>query len=306
MATNGQTQEHLTAVIGNEKSFWLFDSQNGFDLTHPKSPTSPKVEPRITIETTTSPITVDPAKSALVVIDMQNYFLSSALGRTRGAGHEALDQLVQYAIPASRKASIRIIWLNWGLSQQEIDEMPPAIHRAFGFEANLDGKPVAVDKYGSAGYTGGDKLFENGKGGRKYSGPGSAMGKVTNPDSGQDIDAGRLLMRDQWNSALFPPLDAMYQEGKELGTRPDVWIHKNRMSGNWGPSGAFEDFLQSEGIKTLFFTGVNTDQCVGGTFQDTFSKGYDCILLNDGCGTTSPAFSQQMIEFNATNTWVRY
>ena len=71
----------------------------------------------------------------------------------------------------------------------------------------------------------------------------------------------------------------------------------------WGPPGACEEFLEKEGIKTLFFTGVNTDQCVGGTYQDCFSKGYDCVLLNDGCGTTSPEFSQQMMQFNATNTW---
>ena len=174
---------------------------------------------------------VDPSQSALVVIDMQNYFLSSALGRKRGAGHEALDQLVQHAIPACRKSNIRVIWLNWGLSQQEIDGMPPAVLRAFGFEAKIDGKPVPVDKYGNAGYTGGDKLFEEGKGGRKYSGPGSEMGSITDPDSGKQIDAGRLLMRDQWNSALFPPLDQLYEEGKKLESKPDVWIHKNRMSG---------------------------------------------------------------------------
>ena len=75
------------------------------------------------------------------------------------------------------------------------------------------------------------------------------------------------------------------------------------MSGMWGPTTACEEFLEKEGIKTLMFTGVNTDQCVGGTFQDCFNKGYDCVLLNDGCGTTSPEFAQQNMEFNAANTW---
>ena len=122
MTANGEIPEHVQAVIGNEKSFWLFDSTTGFDLTHPSRPTAPTVVPRVTIQTKTSPVTIDPAKSALVVIDMQNYFLSPALGRARGAGHEALDQLVQHAIPACRKAGIRVIWLNWGLSQQDIDD----------------------------------------------------------------------------------------------------------------------------------------------------------------------------------------
>ena len=37
---------------------------------------------------------------------------------------------------------------------------------------------------------------------------------------------GRLLMRDQFNSELYGPLQHLYTEGKEKGT--DVWIHKNR------------------------------------------------------------------------------
>jgi len=37
----------------------------------------------------------------------------------------------------------------------------------------------------------------------------------------------------------------------------------DRMSGMWGAKTECEEFLQREGIKTLFFSGVNTDQCVG-------------------------------------------
>lgn len=37
---------------------------------------------------------------------------------------------------------------------------------------------------------------------------------------------GRLLMRDEYNSALYGPLQAEYEAGKAQGT--DVWIHKNR------------------------------------------------------------------------------
>ena len=72
MASNGETEKHYTAVIGNKKNFWLYDSKTGFDLTHPETPDAPKITPRVQIETTTSPITIDPDKSALVIIDMQN------------------------------------------------------------------------------------------------------------------------------------------------------------------------------------------------------------------------------------------
>ena len=123
------------------------------------------------------------------------------------------------------------------------------------------------------------------------------------PVKGGEVDAGRLLMRDQWNSALYGPLDELCQEGKRLEVRPDVWIHKNRMSALWGGSTDLDEFLQREGIRSLLFTGVNTDQCVGGTLQDAFSKGYDCILLDDGAGTSSPEFAQNCIEYNAGKSW---
>jgi hypothetical protein len=86
------------------------------------------------------------------------------------------------------------------LSQQEIDDMAPAVIRAFGFTAKSENGTFPVDKYGNPTFTGGDKIFEDGKDGRKYKGLGSDMGKVTDPKTGKDIDAGRMLMRDQWVS----------------------------------------------------------------------------------------------------------
>ena len=241
MTTNGDTAHHR-AFIGNAKNFWLYSSKIGFDLTHPPEPDSPPVNPNVTIQTATTPIKVDPAKSALIIIDMQNFFLSPAFGRTRGAGHEASDQLVKYAIPAARKAGIRVVWLNWGLTQDEIDNMPPAVTRAFGFETLNDhesllnghifqakGTGNAVSQQGKHAHT----VLEGSKKGRSYKGLGTEIGVVECPDTGKEIDAGRLLMRDAWNSALCAPLDRLYEEGTELSSRPDVWIHKNRMSGMW-------------------------------------------------------------------------
>lgn len=107
--------------------------------------------------------------------------------------------------------------------------MPPAVSRAFGFVAKVGDQSVALDKHGNVRYQGGDKLLEDGKAGRRFHGMGSDMGTVTDPDLGKEVDAGKLLMRDQWNSDLFTPLNKMYEEGKKLQSRPDVWIHKNRM-----------------------------------------------------------------------------
>ncbi|KAF2634444.1 Isochorismatase hydrolase [Massarina eburnea CBS 473.64] len=297
-------------IIGPPKNFWLHHTTRGFDLTHPSSPSSLDPGPAMTINTTTAPIAIAPAKSALVIIDMQNFFLSPSFGRKRGAGHTASDNLIAYAIPAARKAGIRVVWLNWGLTEDEVRDMPPAVQRAFGFSSVPEDQEfgkgeengTSVDKLGDENYQGGDVLLENGKNGAIYRGLGAPCGLVED-ENGEEIDAGRLLMRDTWNAALYSPLDKWYEKGKQIASKPDVWIHKNRMSGMWGATTPFEEFLEKEGVRTLFFTGVNTDQCVGGTFTDAFSKGYDCVLLSDGCGTTSPEFAQQCFEFNAANTY---
>lgn len=274
MSPNGENN-HYQAVIGggdscnkNKTSFWLYSSETGFDLTHTGA-LSPLSSQRLTLRTTTaSLITVDPAKSALIIIDMQNFFLSPAFGRsTDSRGHTALAELAQHAIPAARLAGIRVVWLNWGLTEAEVEEMPPAVTRAFGFCAIEDEKEIPVDKHGNRLVVPSEiakKCGQQDEGAKVHKAPmglGSDCGMVTNPATGQPIDAGRLLMRDAWNSALYPPLDAIYEEGRRRAVRPDKWVHKNRMSGMWGARTACEDFLEREDIRTLFFGGVNTDQC---------------------------------------------
>lgn len=97
---------------------------------------------------------ISPSKSALVIIDMQNFFLSPYLGRPAdGAGNKAAKRLLDTAIPAARKAGIQVIWLNWGLTDVEIEHMPPSTSRAFGFQASVEweGKKKslpAIDAHG--------------------------------------------------------------------------------------------------------------------------------------------------------------
>ncbi|KAI9726816.1 MAG: hypothetical protein M1828_000672 [Chrysothrix sp. TS-e1954] len=306
------------AVIGPPNgNFWLHSSNEGFDLTHPSSPSAQKIYPRIPLQTTTAQVTVDPAKTALVVVDMQNFFLSENLGRPKdGNGMKACDKLLRFAIPACRKAGIRIIWLNWGLTVEDIELMPPATLRAFGFQTVPTDKPVesktgreaAVDDHGvnanaeeTARKCPPEPPF--GRNPRLYKGLGSDVGPVQ-LDDGSTVQGGRLLMRDQWNSQLQPALEEARQRGvKGMCEREDVWIHKNRMSGLWGGETPCTKYLEANGIRSLLFAGVNTDQCVGGSLQDAFTKGYDCFLLSDGCGTTSPDHSQQCVEFNSAKTW---
>lgn len=257
-------------VIGGEKNFWLYSEANGFDLTHPPTPTSPSIYPRIQLETTKGVIAIDPTKSALVIVDMTNYFLSPSIGRpSDSVAIKAMDELLKHAIPACRKASMPIVWLNFGLTQQDINEMPPAIIKGFAVDKNFSGT-------------------------RTIEGLGSEMGPVK-LENGSVVDGGRVLMKDQWNWESYLPL-------KETHQPQDMWIDKNRLSGFWGGT-QIEEVLTSRGIRTLFFGGANLDQSVGCCLQDAFTKGWDCLLLSDGCATTSPNFAKQCFEYNCEEGW---
>lgn len=285
-------------VVGHPSNFWLFSHHNGFDLTHPPTPSSPPVYPRVTLRTTNTPITITPSKTALVIIDMQNFFLSAAMGRQRGEGHEAEDVLLELGIPAAREAGIQIVWLTWGISEEGIKTLPPTVWRIFGWEIaeNNGGFDVVDDDPGQAQ---GRTLQVPEK--KSDGGIGSNLGLVKLED-GSVVDAGKMLIRDQWNTRLHGPLDEAFHDGQRA-MAPDMRFHKERLSGLWGEASELETFLKKQNIKTLLFAGVNTDQCVLATVQDASSKRFDTVLLRDGCGTTSPEFAKQMVDFNCQKSW---
>ncbi|KAJ9662285.1 hypothetical protein H2198_001419 [Neophaeococcomyces mojaviensis] len=287
-------------IVGHPSNFWLWTETEGFDLTHPATPNSLPIYPRIKFQTVTSPVTITPTKTAMVIIDMQNYFLSAALGRPKGEGLKAEAALLEHAIPAARKAGIRIIWLNWGLTEESLKKAPPAMYRAFGFQKLKIDERASLSRSETAhGTSNSQPQTVNQK--KANQDIGVSLGKVTLED-GTNIEAGLMLMRDQWNTALHPPLDAAYRQGLETKV-PDMWFHKDRPTGLWGGSTECEEFLEAQGIRTLLFAGVNADQCVLSTLQDANSKGFDCILLRDCSGTTSPEYAGLAVEFNCANTW---
>lgn len=74
------------------------------------------------------------------------------------------------------------------------------------------------------------------------------------------------------------------------------------MSGMWNDKTPLSQYLQGKGIRTLLFAGVNTDQCVQGTFVDAYNSGYDCLLVRDACGTETPG-GKEVTEWNAGRSW---
>lgn len=59
------------------------------------------------------------------------------------------------------------------------------------------------------------------------------------------------------------------------------------MSGLWTDDAPLHDAIKDR-FRTLLFAGVNTDQCVLGTLVDAYNRGFDCIMLEDCCGTPTP------------------
>ena len=133
---------------------------------------------------------------------------------------------------------MRIIWLNWGLTDDEIDEMPPSICRAFGFEAALEkeaqksGLPTVdthgVNQVAAEHYleprdrpSKPGELTQNGEPKQLRKGLGSEIGPVELAD-GSMVQGGRLLMRNTWNARLTPELDAAHKEGLEMADKPDA------------------------------------------------------------------------------------
>jgi nicotinamidase-related amidase len=96
-----------------------------------------------------------------------------------------------------------------------------------------------------------------------------------------------VLIKDSWAAAVVDELEQAAE---------DIKVDKYRMSGFWDTP--LDSILKNLGKTTLFFGGVNADQCVMTTLQDANFLGYDCILLRDCAGTTSPDFCMQATIYN--------
>jgi ureidoacrylate peracid hydrolase len=96
-----------------------------------------------------------------------------------------------------------------------------------------------------------------------------------------------VLTKDSWGAQLTSGLEAV--DG-------DVQVDKYRMSGFFDTP--LDSILRQLRADTVFFAGVNMDQCVLATLTDAASLGYDCVLVEGACGTTSPEFCAQATVYN--------
>ncbi|KAF8529610.1 Isochorismatase hydrolase [Hysterangium stoloniferum] len=240
-------------------TFWVEYPSGLLDLTRSRPPAAATSEPpakeggHLEFEVDGNrKVRIDPTQSAIVIVDMQNFFLHPEL-LDHPTGLACVDPLMRL-LPFLREKGVRIIWLNWGLTEKELKTLPPVLIRSF-------------TKEGEGGF-------------------GCDLGGNWGP----------ALMRGAANSDLYGPLHDEWLKGEKAGT--DVWFHKNRVGGLWGPGTAAGLYLKEEGINTLLFAGVNTDQCVLGTLIDAYFGGYDNILIKDAAATTTPSHGQSNVIYN--------
>ncbi|ORY55450.1 isochorismatase [Pseudomassariella vexata] len=231
-------------AFGPKGDQWYYTrSTNTYDLTR-------GVDKKLTISTTKGPpgtkLELAPALTALVVVDMQNFFLAAKC-RSHPTGLAAVDPTLR-VIEKCRNVGVQLVWLNWGLTDDDLAKMPAAVQH--GFSRSLIQPPDQNTV--------------------KKTGLGSDLG------NGQ----GRTLMAGEWNSAIYPPLAAVVKA-------EDTHCGKNRMSGLWNSEQPLWKYLEESGKKTLLFAGVNTDQCVLGTLADAYNSGWDCVMVEDCCATTT-------------------
>ncbi len=97
-----------------------------------------------------------------------------------------------------------------------------------------------------------------------------------------------VLEKDSWGAAIVD----------ELEPEPsDIFVDKCRMSGFWDTP--LDSILRNLKVDTLFFGGVNADQCVLHTLADASFLGYDTLLFEDASATTNPDFCMQATLHNA-------
>jgi nicotinamidase-related amidase len=223
--------------VGNGINYWRLLSNGTYDLTRSElaEVTSPRTIP------CTGPrqsALIEPSRSVLVIIDMQNYFLHPALAPQSEDGRAAVEPTIKL-VEAFRDNEIKVTWVNWGLGNFDLLYLPPSVKA---------GASPSLRANETIGGEMGDYEYDN-----------------------STITAGPRLTAGSWNVEPYGALKEVVEAGVAAGT--DWLIPKNRLSALWGAQTLLETFLQQHEITTIFIGGVDADQCVRSTFMDAYFKG---------------------------------
>ncbi|KAK4543522.1 hypothetical protein LTR36_005417 [Oleoguttula mirabilis] len=264
-ALAGTANDTDPSILGNYYNYWkLTNNKTTYDLTRSdRMPvTSPKLIPMIGSR---KQAIIEPNRTAMVIVDMQNFFLHPQLSPYAVNGRKAVQPTLNM-IDAFRATGMKILWVNWGIDNFDMVTMPPSFLE--GFSSNHEMNTTFCTEMGYLSQT-----------------------------NGTTVDMGKLLCRGSWNAQPWGELNTAMTKGLKDGT--DLYFNKNRLSGLWGAQTPLGLYLQESETTTLFFGGVNSDQCVWGNLIDAYFKGFDTVYVEDCAGTSSPWYAEEMVRYNA-------
>jgi ureidoacrylate peracid hydrolase len=214
------------------------------DLLRPVRPADP-----VRIAAQPQNLTLDLARTALVVIDMQNDFCHPH-GWLAGIGVDVTPArtpipILQRLVPRLRTRDVPVVWVAWGNRPDQMN-LPPGVRHVYDPAGRNEG-----------------------------------IGSRSNAAASPVLEAG------SWAAALVD----------ELRVEPgDIEVAKYRMSGFVDT--CLDSTLRNLRVDTLLFAGVNADQCVLATLMDAANIGYDVVMIEDACATTSPSYCWDATLYN--------
>jgi nicotinamidase-related amidase len=189
-----------------------------------------------------APLTLDPGTTALVVVDMQEYFLNPA---------SPFSQACEHIVPG----------VLGHFQERGRGVVEPSLRRLLDF-FRANGLRVVYTTVASELPDGGDLM----------------------PIFRQRNAASRASVGE---AAIPPRADAWARIVTALEPRPGELVVNKTTYGTFSSTG-LDHALRSLGITTLVVGGVVTNVCVETTARDAADRGYDVVLLDDGCAAFSP------------------
>ena len=197
---------------------------------------------QVSIEAKPAPLTLDPQKTAVIVVDMQNHFAAPggtfALAGVDTAPILALAEPLGRVLNAARAAGSKVIYLRMNVPDTPLPAGGPLLRDSAGGTLNRWAHYVQL------------------------------VG--TNPPATSAEAVAPPRTSPTWNADIIDELAPLPE---------DIVVRKHRFSGFFETD--LDATLKSLGVKNLVFTGCTTSVCVESTLRDGSFRGYNCVLLAD-------------------------
>lgn len=184
---------------------------------------------------------MDPDRSALIVVDMQHYFVEP---------HSSLMALVEHLQPGSVTPYVKRVE----------ETVIPAIRRLLGRFRALR-SPIFFTQFGSRRADGSDLPL---------------WARRINDMSLSTFERLAYPEFEDSSASVIPA----------LSPEPGETILQKTTAGTLS-STDLDNQLEERKVNTVVVCGVNTDVCVGQTACELADRGYEVLLVEDGCATLS-------------------